>query len=69
MEIGKPRRVARITVRPAPSATARRKYSEPVKVSGINPFPENFLSSAWARKMEATDPAAVVIVAQVMEAL
>ena len=40
----------------APRATARRNCSEPTRVSGTRPLPENFLRSAWARKIEAIDP-------------
>ena len=69
VEIGKPSRVARMTVRPAPSVTAKRKYSEPTSASGTSPLPENFLSSACARKIEVTDPANVVTVAQVIDTL
>ena len=69
VEIGNPRRVARMTVQPAPIATARRKYSDPVKASGMSPLPENFFRSAWARKMEAIEPARVVSVAQRIETL
>jgi len=66
VEMGKPKTVARITVMAAPSATASKNCSEPTSVSGTNPFPENFLSKACAGKIEAMEPAKVVIVAQVM---
>jgi hypothetical protein len=66
VEIGKPRRVARITVVAAPRATARRNCSEPTSVSGTRPLPENFFSKACARKIDAIDPANVVIVAQLI---
>ena len=45
VEMGKPSNVARITVAPAPNATARRKAGCVVNASGTSPLPENFLSS------------------------
>ena len=38
----------------------------PTKLSGTRPLPENFFSNAWARKIDAIEPANVVIVAQVI---
>jgi hypothetical protein len=55
-----------MTVRPAPSAAASRKYSDPISASGTMPLPENLASSACARKIEQIDPASVVAVAQEM---
>ena len=63
VEIGNPVSVARITVSPAPAATARTKYSEPTNWSGTIPLPLNFFSSVCARKIDVIDPAKVVIVA------
>ena len=66
VEMGNPRRVARITVRAAPSATASRKGAEPTMASGTSPLPENFFNNAWARKIAVIDPAKVMAVAQAM---
>src|SRR5882672_9133968 len=63
VEIGKPSRVARMTVVPAPNATARRNSGCAVSASGTSPLPENFFSNDCARKMAAMLPVPVVIVA------
>ena len=66
VEIGNPVRVATMTVMPAPTATARRKYSEVTSWSGTRPLPENFFKRVWAKNIEQIEPEKVVMVAQRM---
>src|SRR2546429_374392 len=63
VETGNPVTAARMTVKPAPMATANRKYSEPTTASGTKPWPENFFNSDRDKKMEQTEPPNVVTVA------
>jgi hypothetical protein len=65
VEIGKPVTVARMTVRAAARATAKRNCSEPTSESGTRPLPENRFNSASARKIEVIEPASCVMVAHV----
>ena len=53
---------------PAPSVTAKRKYSEPTICSDTNPLPENFVSSDRARNIAQMEPPKVVMVAHQMAA-
>ncbi len=64
VEIGKPVMVARITVAPAPNATAATKYADASAASGTRPLPENAVSSDSASAIAASEPANVVAVAQ-----
>src|SRR5262245_43634958 len=66
VDTGKPITVANITVSPAPRATDRRKLGDAMMASGTSPLPEKFLTSSWAKKIEDTEPAKVVIVAHQM---
>lgn len=64
VETGKPAKVARITVSPAPRATASRKAGEAATGSGTKPLPEKRGTSESASASEAADPAKVVATAQ-----
>ena len=58
--------VAKMTVAPAPSATASRNSDWLVRASGTNPLPENLWGNDCARKIAATLSAPVMRVAQVI---
>src|SRR3989338_8165469 len=65
VDIGIPVKVANKTVALAPKATANRNSGVPIKASGTSPFPLKVLTNSVAKKKAATEPANVVIVAQV----
>ena len=48
VEIGKPKLVAKNTVKPAPPATAIIKGKDCIKASGAKPLPENLVITACA---------------------
>jgi hypothetical protein len=69
VEIGRPSNVARITVAPAPVATAIRKIGEAANASGTSPLPEKAVISASAKKTDYMQPTNVAIGAIVIACL
>ena len=61
--------MARITVQPAPMATANKKCGEAATALGTRPLPENACTSPAARNTEAMQPAKVAPVASVIACL
>ena len=64
VEIGKPKSEAKITVNPAPPATAIINGIDCIISAGAIPLPENLSNKAFAKNIAKQDPAKVVIVAQ-----
>ena len=63
VEIGNPVIVATITVMAAPIATAVRNSGAEEILWGTKPLPEKVYTRPYAKNMEASEPANVVIVA------
>ena len=67
VEMGKLSRVAKSTVQAAASATASPNPGADATAAGTSPFPLNADNSFPARNNAATDPSAVVAVAQISD--